>query len=54
MRAEAEGKNNKEIAQALKVTERTVEFHMSNLLVKLGLSARGQVAAWVQEHRWWG
>lgn len=54
MRAKAEGKSIKEIAQALKVTERTVEFHMSNLLGKLGLSAWGQVAAWVQEHRLWG
>jgi RNA polymerase sigma factor (sigma-70 family) len=47
----AEGKSNKEIAQALKVTERTVEFHVSNVLGKLGLTSRVEAAVWVKEHR---
>ncbi|MGQ9546974.1 MAG: LuxR C-terminal-related transcriptional regulator, partial [Dehalococcoidia bacterium] len=38
MRAEAEGKSNKEIAQMLKATERTVEFHLGNILGKLKLT----------------
>ncbi|HEY80900.1 MAG TPA: response regulator transcription factor, partial [Caldilineae bacterium] len=40
----AEGKSNKEIAQALSVSERTVEFHVSNILGKLGLSSRVEAA----------
>jgi len=35
-----EGKSNKEIAQTLKVTERTVEFHVGNILGKLGFTVR--------------
>jgi RNA polymerase sigma factor (sigma-70 family) len=46
----AEGKSNKEIAQALKVTERTVEFHVSNILSKLGLTSRVEAAVWAKEH----
>lgn len=46
----AEGKSNKEIAQALKVTERTVEFHVSNVLGKLGLTSRVKAAVWAKEH----
>ncbi len=47
----AAGKSNKEIAQALKVTERTIEFHVSNILGKLGLTSRVETAVWVKEHR---
>ena len=45
------GKSNKEIAQALKVTERTVEFHVSNVLGKLGLTSRVEVVVWVKKHK---
>lgn len=31
---------NKELAQELKITERTVKFHVSNILVKFGASNR--------------
>ena len=47
----AAGKSNKEIAQALNVTVRTVEFHVSNVLGKLGLTSRVEAAVWVKEHR---
>jgi RNA polymerase sigma factor (sigma-70 family) len=47
----AEGKSNKEIAQALNVTVRTVEFHVSNVLGKLGLTSRVEAAVWVKEHK---
>lgn len=46
----AQGKINREIATALVVGERTVETHVGNILAKLGLSSRRQVAAWAREH----
>ncbi|HEV2446284.1 MAG TPA: LuxR C-terminal-related transcriptional regulator [Candidatus Sulfopaludibacter sp.] len=42
----AEGLTNREIAAALVVTERTAETHVQNILNKLGVSSRAQVAAW--------
>jgi class 3 adenylate cyclase/DNA-binding CsgD family transcriptional regulator len=41
----AEGMPNREIAQALFVTLRTVEMHLSNAFRKLGVSSRTQLAA---------
>ena len=41
----AEGMSNREIAQALFVTLRTVEMHLSNVFRKLGVSSRTQIAA---------
>jgi DNA-binding CsgD family transcriptional regulator len=41
----AEGLSNREIAQALFVTLRTVEMHLSNAFRKLGVSSRTQLAA---------
>jgi DNA-binding NarL/FixJ family response regulator len=46
----AHGKSNREIADELVVSERTVEYHVGNFLGKLGLSSRGQVAVWALEH----
>ncbi len=45
------GRSNKEIAQALKMTERTIEFHVGNILGKLELTSRVEAAVWVKEHR---
>lgn len=45
-----EGKINLEIAQALSIAERTVEFHVGNLLQKLGVSSRVEAAVWAKEH----
>jgi DNA-binding NarL/FixJ family response regulator len=40
----AEGTSNREIAQALFVTLRTVEMHLSNAFRKLGVASRTQLA----------
>jgi len=49
LRLVARGKANKEIARALAVTERTVEFHISNLLAKLGVASRVEAAVWAKD-----
>jgi tetratricopeptide (TPR) repeat protein len=43
----AQGKSNREIADSLTVTERTVETHVRNILNKLDLTSRIQIALWV-------
>ena len=42
----ARGLTNKEIGEALYVSERTAENHVQHILVKLGFSNRSQIAAW--------
>jgi DNA-binding CsgD family transcriptional regulator len=46
----ARGQTNREIAGALVLGERTIETHVSNVLNKLGLGSRREVARWVEEH----
>jgi DNA-binding CsgD family transcriptional regulator len=41
----AEGPTNREIAQALFVTQRTVEVHLTSVYRKLGITSRSQLAA---------
>jgi DNA-binding NarL/FixJ family response regulator len=50
LRLVARGKSNKEVARALSVTERTVEFHVSNVLSKLNLVSRVEAAVWAKDH----
>jgi predicted ATPase/DNA-binding CsgD family transcriptional regulator len=47
----AKGLSNKAIAKSLVIAQRTAETHVGNVLVKLGLTSRSQVAAWVAEQR---
>jgi len=42
----ARGMSNREIAQALVITEGTAEVHVKHILSKLGLRSRYQIAAW--------
>jgi DNA-binding NarL/FixJ family response regulator len=46
-----ESRTNKEIAFRLEISERTVEFHLDKIMVKLGIRTRIAVALWVQEHK---
>ncbi len=45
LRLVAEGHANKQIAQALGITERTVKFHVTSILNKLGADNRAQAVA---------
>jgi len=44
-----EGLSNKDIADTLVISPRTVETHVEHVLVKLGFTSRTQVAAWIGE-----
>ncbi len=43
----SQGNTNKEIAELLVLSERTIEGHVANVFNKLGVSSRTQVAAWM-------
>ena len=43
----AAGANNREISQTLHITEKTVKNHVSNILNRVGLRDRTQLAIWV-------
>jgi DNA-binding CsgD family transcriptional regulator len=45
----SQGKSNREIADVLVLSERTIENHVSNILNKLGFDARSQIAVWTVE-----
>ncbi|MBN2007496.1 MAG: response regulator transcription factor [Anaerolineae bacterium] len=45
-----DGLSNKEIAQALSITVRTSDFHVSNILRKLDVISRVEAAVWAKEH----
>lgn len=45
----ARGQSNRVMAEALVISERTVETHIGNILAKLGFNARTQIAAWAVE-----
>jgi DNA-binding CsgD family transcriptional regulator len=46
----ASGKTNRTIAQRLSISERTVDRHVSNILMKLELSSRSAATAYAYEH----
>jgi len=45
----AQGKINREIAEALVVSERTIETHVANIMFKLAVQSRRQIRAWAVE-----
>ena len=46
----ARGATNRQIAEALVISERTAETHLERIFSKLGLRARAQLATWVVQH----
>jgi non-specific serine/threonine protein kinase len=40
------GRSNRQIADALAISERTAEAHVANILGKLGLNSRARVVVW--------
>jgi two-component system response regulator DevR len=47
----AEGETNREIGEALHLSEKTVRNYVSQILNKLGLASRAQAAAYAARHR---
>jgi DNA-binding NarL/FixJ family response regulator len=45
----AQGKTDREIADTLVVSHRTVQTHVSTILSKLGVASRTQIAIWAIE-----
>jgi len=45
----AQGKSNRAIAEALGISEKTAERHVANILAKLGVHSRTQIATWAVE-----
>jgi NarL family two-component system response regulator LiaR len=50
LRLIAQGMSNREIAQALTISEKTVKTHVSNILGKLHLADRTQAAIYAHRH----
>lgn len=46
----AEGLTNGQLAERLFISPKTAAVHVSNILMKLGLSSRAEVAAWAVRH----
>jgi len=46
----AQGDSNRQIAEALTISEKTAEIHVGNILGKLGLTSRAQAAVYAVEH----
>jgi DNA-binding NarL/FixJ family response regulator len=42
----AEGLSNRQIAERLYLSPRTVENHVTHILVKLGFESRARIASW--------
>ncbi len=43
----AQGKNNRQIAEKLLITIRTVKYHTGNIYSKIGCRSRWEAIAWV-------
>ncbi len=52
LRLAARGLANKQIAQELQISTRTVEWHLGHVFAKLGVSSRTQAIVHAMENRW--
>ncbi len=50
LRLVATGATNREVADTLVISEKTVARHLSNMFTKLGISSRAAATAWAYEH----
>ena len=46
----SEGMTNSQLAERLFISPRTAAVHVSNILMKLGLTSRAEIAAWAVRH----
>jgi DNA-binding NarL/FixJ family response regulator len=46
----AKGRTNRQIADGLVISEKTVASHLSHIFTKLGLSSRAAATAYAYEH----
>lgn len=46
----ADGLSNPQIAERLGLSDRTIDAHLRNIMGKLGVTSRAQVAAWIVRH----
>ncbi|MFN3705920.1 MAG: response regulator transcription factor, partial [Thermoflexales bacterium] len=54
LRGMAQGLSNREIARPLGLTPRTVDFHVGNILQKLGVVSRLEAVRWAKAHGFLG
>lgn len=47
----AAGEDNKVIAASLFIAQKTTEFHVTNILKKLGLNSRNEAIVWMLKHQ---
>jgi DNA-binding NarL/FixJ family response regulator len=50
LRLLAQGRTNREIADALVITEKTAGHHVEHIYAKAGVSTRAALAMWAMEH----
>ena len=46
----AAGRTNRQIGEALYISEKTVSVHVSNILRKLGVTSRVELVTYAEEH----
>jgi DNA-binding NarL/FixJ family response regulator len=52
VRLAATGHHNRDIAEALHITEGTVKVHMHNIYEKLGVEGRVELTIYARDHGW--